>query len=56
MSDPLSQFPATDCLFTTILGFMPPFHLAGVGGKADMARTAIMELNQRNHAGDRAVI
>ena len=40
----------------TILGFIAPFQLAGVGGKADMACTAIMELNQRNHAGDRAVI
>src|ERR1700744_4330543 len=44
MPTPASQPDATECLFSTILGFTLPFYLAGSGGDKDAAGSAVMEL------------
>lgn len=44
MSDPASQPDATECLFSTILGFTLPFYVAGSGGDRNAAGLAVMEL------------
>jgi hypothetical protein len=43
-SDPASRPDTTDCLFSTILGFMVPFYLAGSGGDRGAAAGAVVEL------------
>ncbi|MDR3534314.1 MAG: hypothetical protein P4L90_27600 [Rhodopila sp.] len=36
--------PTTECIFSTIVGFMLPFFLAGAGGDEGVAKAAIREL------------
>ncbi|MDR3533298.1 MAG: hypothetical protein P4L90_22410 [Rhodopila sp.] len=44
MSSPEAIADTADCLFSTILGFMLPFYLAGARGNPKVARDAILEL------------
>jgi len=43
MSHPALRADPIDCLFSTILGMMPPLSMAAVGGRTDVASTANQE-------------